>query len=546
MSAATWAIPESAPTLGSYQPPAQPYDPSDPLYAGLRSYQVRELSNAIAIPAWAWYADPRLGKTRIATRSILRWIREGGARRILILGPLEPLRLVWTRELEAVGFWRPSVDPNDVAPHNGYLVPLIDQPIRRLAARAGTSKAKRQAPTRIAVIQDLIRGAAGDYPTVLLVNDEVLGQPLRKRQPGDGAPPEVTDLLMEWRPDVLIYDESHRIKAGGTTRARAAFRLGHFAKYKRLLSGTPDPNGYVDLFHQAKVLDESIWGTNKADWLRRFARTSGQWNHRIDRYEHVEQLFSDVRRFASIIRAADFFDVPAANEIVRETPLPHAAADAYTKLVREQSLELAELGVDVDATHILARLTRCAQLTAGFLPSVEGPPIWLHDAKVDAVVADVGELLASGGKVIISHRFSPEVERHAAALRKRYGERTVLTLDGSTRPEDRRAAVAPFSLDENVESDARILIVQEQVGGVGLSFGRADHLIFTSWSCDFATVEQMRKRIWDVNKRYMTIAFIAVPKTVDRFNLATVRRKANATVMAKSIGYAAAAQGADE
>jgi hypothetical protein len=75
---------------------------------------------------------------------------------------------------------------------------------------------------------------------------------------------------------LLVFDEVHRIKAIVGKRAADAKEICTKAKYRVVLTGTPIPNGYVDIFNMLNILfsdeyddffgfDESFLGSAKAD-----------------------------------------------------------------------------------------------------------------------------------------------------------------------------------------------------------------------------------------------------------------------------------------
>lgn len=53
---------------------------------------------------------------------------------------------------------------------------------------------------------------------------------------------------------LLVFDEVHRIKSVTGIRAGSAKRIGVNAKYRVVLTGTPIPNGYIDLFNMLNIL----------------------------------------------------------------------------------------------------------------------------------------------------------------------------------------------------------------------------------------------------------------------------------------------------
>jgi len=59
----------------------------------------------------------------------------------------------------------------------------------------------------------------------------------------------------KFKDGTLIIDESTAFKHHTTPRSKVAYRIAQYFTYRRLLSGTPNPNGVCDLWHQVKILD---------------------------------------------------------------------------------------------------------------------------------------------------------------------------------------------------------------------------------------------------------------------------------------------------
>lgn len=52
----------------------------------------------------------------------------------------------------------------------------------------------------------------------------------------------------------LILDEAHKIKALDGKRANAVLKLSDYAKYKLILTGTPIPNSYLDIYNMLNIM----------------------------------------------------------------------------------------------------------------------------------------------------------------------------------------------------------------------------------------------------------------------------------------------------
>jgi len=85
--------------------------------------------------------------------------------------------------------------------------------------------------------------------------------------------------IERWRPDLVVLDESHRCKAAGAIRSQALWQLVRRLRKNRkddqpfvyLLTGTPNPKGWIDLFAQFRIMNEAF-GTSKAGFEERYCR----------------------------------------------------------------------------------------------------------------------------------------------------------------------------------------------------------------------------------------------------------------------------------
>ena len=85
----------------------------------------------------------------------------------------------------------------------------------------------------------------------------------------------IFDALDEYDADLIIADESQRIKTHDAEQSKALHRLGDKARYKMILSGTPVQNEAIDIFSQYRFLDPSIFGTNFYAFRGRYCEMGG-------------------------------------------------------------------------------------------------------------------------------------------------------------------------------------------------------------------------------------------------------------------------------
>ena len=77
--------------------------------------------------------------------------------------------------------------------------------------------------------------------------------------------------MIDWKPDLVIADESQRIKTHDAEQSKAMHQIGDVAKYKLILSGTPVQNDAIDLFSQYRFLNPTIFGWNYYAFRNRYA-----------------------------------------------------------------------------------------------------------------------------------------------------------------------------------------------------------------------------------------------------------------------------------
>jgi hypothetical protein len=484
----------------------------------------------------AW--DPRTGKSRGEVGAIVRRQNEMAVKRTLIVGPQKPLLLAWADELAAAGLTHVQLASGE----------LVD--------RAATIRAlrKRDDPLVVTINFDVIDDHFEPIPhNIAIVGEEYQfgafifrGVPYETLEAAKiaremSSAKRISDLLLAWGPEAIVIDEAHLISSASATRSRALRRLARGAKCVRLLSGTPDPQRAPSYYAQYVVLDPRIFGTSKNAFLERYFKINPFVHSRVEgmKPENETEFWAKVFSVMHRVKAEDYFGPQIPNEVTRDLPWPERAGKLYADLARDSVI--AEDDLAVDGTHRLTKMLRASQLCAGFLEDeVSGEVRWIHDAKTEAILADLSEPLAMGQRVVISYTFTQAGERLLAAVRRAYGKASCEIVNGNT-PENRALELLRlFDVRATDETPVRVLIVQEQAGGTGISLARARHLFFHSWSMDSATHDQMRARIKDpaLTSNY---TYYQMRDSHDGYARAIVRDKLDASVMAarKDALYAA-------
>lgn len=237
-------------------------------------------------------------------------------------------------------------------------------------------------------------------------------------------------LSQRW--DLVVLDESHRIKSPTSAISKFCWSLGRKAEYRLALTGTPMPHAPLDLWSQFCFLNPAIFGKCQnfrnrflvtvaqaiesirtfsadvsdetiLDELRHFnvdrnlvRRYRNRWvegelgtryeecgpppevfmTHQVIAYINQDALNQAFRSLAFVAKAAECLSLPPATHEARLFDMPAKTRKLYDRLAKDFYAEIGES--EITSPLMLTRLLRFQQLTGGFVtddpdaPQVEG------------------------------------------------------------------------------------------------------------------------------------------------------------------------------
>ena len=234
-----------------------------------------------------------------------------------------------------------------------------------------------------------------------------------------------------WPFGMIVVDESSSFKSGSSQRFRALRKATAVADLVVLLTGTPDPNGLMDLWSQTYLLDggERL-GKTLTEYRNRYF-TPGRRNGNVI-YEWLpregakEAIFAKLSDMMISLTAADYLKMPERIDNVVKLRMPPEAKEQYERMEEECILEL-ESG-DVVAGNKAAVTNKLLQMANGAVyyeePEADEDGVvtgwqrkWvqIHEAKLDAleeIVEDYGQPL------VVFYSFQHDFERLMARFAK--------------------------------------------------------------------------------------------------------------------------------
>lgn len=230
----------------------------------------------------------------------------------------------------------------------------------------------------------------------------------------------VSECGDNWPFTVIVADESTRLKGfrlggGGGSRARALSRVAFKSARFIELTGTPVPNGLLDLWGQ-------LWFLDHGDRLgRSFGAYAGMYfrQRRVGAspfavtYEPLSwaqnAIHEKLHDLCLSLDASDYFPIEDPISVNIAVKLPASARKIYDKLKKDMYAELSD-GTEIDAVNAAALTVKCLQVASGSLYRDDGKS-WefLHDAKIDALRSILEE--AAGAPVLVAYHWKADLDR---------------------------------------------------------------------------------------------------------------------------------------
>lgn len=396
-----------------------------------RPYQKWMTQKMIDLPGTYIGAEMGLGKTGACLYAMQHLLRTGEIKNVLIIAPLRVAEETWPEEIAK---W-------DFARHLKYRVVTGNQEERKAALRHGPCN-------------------------VTIVNRENLLWLMK----GLG--------LKRWNFDMIIYDEASRLKKGviqtnpkprkdGTVPMPRRTELGCLLrvhdKTKKIieLSGTPSPNGLIDLYGPILAIDRGErLGTSMTAYKQRWFREDLR-KHKITPLEGAEAaIMSRIEDIFFSLREEDYLDLPPMIPVDHAVHLSPKEMAGYREFEKEMAFEVLDRWGEpevIEAVNNGVLTGKLLQYANGSLYREDGSAFKVHDKKLDVLESIVEE--AAGRPILVAYSFKFDKD----AIKKRFPWCRVF----GDNPNDMR--------DWNA-GKIRMLVTHPASAGHGLNFQKASNI----------------------------------------------------------------------
>lgn len=331
----------------------------------------------------------------------------------------------------------------------------------------------------------------------------------------------VETLGGRWPFAMVIADESTRLKGfrtrQGTARSRALASVAFKSKRFVLLTGTPAPNGLIDLWGQLWFIDQGqrLGRTFEAFKQRWFKQDPNGFSIQPLPFAQ-DQIQDAIRDVCLTLDPTDWFDLEAPVVVPRYVDLPARAHLLYQTMEKELFIELVE--GEAEALNAAAKTNKLLQLANGAVyldrdADGDSAPtskeyVTIHDEKIEALKSIVEEL--AGAPLLVAYKFRSDLSR----LRQAFPKGRVLDKN-------------PMTLVEWNHGEIPVLFAHPASAGHGLNLqDGGHHIAFFGHDWNLEEYQQILERIGPVRqmqagyKRAVILYQIIARNTVDEIVIA--------------------------
>lgn len=218
-----------------------------------------------------------------------------------------------------------------------------------------------------------------------------------------------------WPFDLVVLDELSSFKNHAAKRTKALNWIRPHVKRIVGLTGTPAPNGLLDLWAQVNLLDQgqrlekNITGYREKYFERNYNGFGYTAKPGAD--ETIQRKIADI---CISMKAEDYLDLPDCITNVIPIVLDDKAQKQYDKLEKDFLLQVED--TEITALNAAALTGKLLQLCNGALYDADRNVHEIHDCKIEAFMEVVEQL--GGSPALVFYNFQHDLVRIKQALSK--------------------------------------------------------------------------------------------------------------------------------
>jgi SNF2 family DNA or RNA helicase len=324
---------------------------------------------------------------------------------------------------------------------------------------------------------------------------------------------------------LMAIDESTTIKTPTAKRTKSIIDLGKYAKYKRIMTGSPVTKNPLDLYTQCEFLDPYLLDfTSYYAFRNRYAEMKtmhlrGRSIQVVDEFKNLAELSESLKGFSYRVLKEDCLDLPPKNWIKRHIQLSKEQQKIY-KQMKEHALAMLN-GKVTSTMTVITQLMRLQQITCGHFVADDGTT---QEIKSNRITELMNVLDETEGKAIIWGHWQKDIQNIVSEIEKVYGPGSVVSYYGLTPQEERQDNIRQFQHDPK----CRFMVGTPSTGGYGITLTAANTVIYYSNGYDLEKRLQSEDRAHRIGqKKTVTYIDLICEDTIDEKIVKALRDKIN-------------------
>lgn len=329
---------------------------------------------------------------------------------------------------------------------------------------------------------------------------------------------ELFEKFKAWSPEILVFDESHKLKSTTAKRSKLADELANPMAGRMplarpavyLLSGSPILNSPLDIFQQFKVMDGGESFTHNY-WIFRAKyftdrnsampreRYFPKWEPKTiekDGVDALAEINAIIHKNGMRVEKKDCLDLPEELSVQIKVGMTPSQTKAYREM-KNDFITFISAEKTASANLAITKALRLSQITSGFV-GVDNTdpdrdftdPIAKFEStpKEDALRELISEITEQGHKVLVwavwKHNYG-QIRQICEELKLGYVE-----IHGGISETNKLKNLEKFKTDP----DCRVFIGHPGSGGIGINLVHAPFSIFFSRTFSLEHYLQARAR----------------------------------------------------
>lgn len=286
--------------------------------------------------------------------------------------------------------------------------------------------------------------------------------------------------------DTLVIDEFTAFKNPSSQRSKAIKKLADYFKYRIAMSGTPNSNGILDVWHPALLVDDGerlgrrFYSFRASVCTPRFNGFANEWVQKDNAEETVAAALSDINIRYEL---TECLDMPEQSVRTMYVTLPKNIMNQYLTLSEDNVLYTGK--ATINAVHAGAKVKKLLQLCTGAVYDENGDTQRIHKDRYDLVM----QLVDQRAQSLVAFNWKHE-QRYMVELAEKMGIKHG-TIDGSTPASKRKEIV-----DRLQAGQLQVVFCHPQSAGHGLTMTKAKTVIWASPTYNAEHYQQFNRRIY--------------------------------------------------